>query len=446
MMKARELSQYSVVTLALVVAFCLLALLLGITGAARAEEEGEAGENEADKGFETDEVVVKLKLTSGATIENINADYGSTTLEKLLGSAGIYLLRLPSGSDEVEASEGMNDDPRLLYAEPNFVAEAPEGGGRHWARAESYSSELTSDQYAVEALNLSRAHDISSGASATVAVLDTGAQLDHPDLEDNFAEVKRYDFVDDDADPSDPPVGLDANGNGYTDEKVGHGTHVAGIVDLVAPEAKIMPLRVLDQEGYGNVFLAAEAVLYAKRNGADVINMSFSTPGRSALLQDVISHAINSDIIVAAAAGNDDDTVAQYPAAGEGVMAVTSVDRNKKKSDFASYGAWVDIAAPGEQIYSAFPVSRMASGSGTSMATPFVAGQAALIHDVDRSLDPARIETVIRDTARSLDAQNPSYKRMLGAGHSDIGASLERLGAEGSGTADGSEDGDNEGD
>lgn len=441
MMKARELSQYSAVTLALVVAFCLLALL-GIIGAAQASE--------ADKGFETGEIVVKLEPTSGATIEDINADYGSTTLEKLLGSAGIYLLRLPSGSDEVEASKGMNNDPRLLYAEPNFVAEAPEAGARHKARGEDLYPALTSDQYAVEALNLSRAHGISRGASAKVAVLDTGAQLDHPDLEDNFAGVKGYDFVDDDADPSDHPVGLDANGNGYTDEMVGHGTHVAGIVDLVAPEAKIMPLRVLDQEGYGNVFLAAEAVLYAKRNGADVINMSFSTPGRSALLQDVIGDATEkgegsttaTGAVVVAAAGNDDDTAAQYPAAGEGVMAVTSVDSGEEKSDFASYGTWVDIAAPGEEIYSAFPVSETASGSGTSMATPFVAGQAALIHDVDGSLDPARIETVIRDTARSLDTQNPSYKGMLGAGHSDIGASLEQLGGGDGGTANGDNEGD----
>ncbi len=151
-------------------------------------------------------------------------------------------------------------------------------------------------------------------------------------------------------------------------------------------------------------------------------------------------------------AGNDDNTVAQYPAAGEGVVAVTSVDRHEKKSDFASYGAWVDISAPGTEIYSAFPVSELASGSGTSMATPFVSGQAALIHDVDGSLDPARIETLIRDTARSLDVNNPNYVGMLGAGESDIGASLGQLrpgsecgGAAGSG--DGADDlGDDEND
>jgi subtilisin family serine protease len=422
-MGIRTLPQHLAVTGALALALLLLALLSS-AGPAHAHQEGED--------FETGEVVVKLNPIVGATIEAINADYGTTTLEPLLGSAGIYLLKLPDGSDTEAVSDQMENDLRLVYAEPNFIAEVPEGGGRH--RARGVSDESPSRQYVGSALNLSCAAEISLGKDTTVAVLDTGAQLHHPALKANFEGVARYDFVSDDTNPSDRPVGLDADGDGKADELRGHGTHVAGIVDRVAPEAKIMPLRVLDTEGFGNVFVIAEAISYAKRNGADAINLSFSTPGQSELLQDLIEGATENGVVVVAAAGNDDTAAPHYPAAGEGgeadrdgLLAVTSVDKHEKKSDFASYGPWVDVAAPGNGIRSAFPVNEYASWSGTSMATPFVAGQAALIREVKPSLDADDVEDLIRDTARSLDAKNPTYAGMLGAGHADIGASLERL-------------------
>jgi subtilisin family serine protease len=386
-----------------------------------------------DDDYEANQVVVKLNPSANTTIDHINASYGTRTLEKLLGSTGVYLLQLPTGSDTEVVAQQMETDSRLLYAEPNFVAEAPEGDARHRARGKS-STKRSSAQYAHGALDLSCARNISQGQGTTVAILDTGAQLGHPALKANFEGVKRYDFVDDDTDPSDRKVGLDADGNGRKDELVGHGTHVAGIVDLVAPEAKIMPLRVLDSDGYGNAFVIAEAIYFAQRNGADVINLSLSTPSRSDLLQNAIKNVAENGTVVVAAAGNDNTAEPQYPAAGsgetafvDGLLAVTSVDRYGKKSSFASYGSWVDVAAPGTDIRSAFPVSKYANWSGTSMAAPFITGQAALIHSVDGSLGPASIEKQIRDTARSLDTNNRTYAGMLGAGHANVGASLGQL-------------------
>jgi subtilisin family serine protease len=107
-------------------------------------------------------------------------------------------------------------------------------------------------------------------------------------------------------------------------------------------------------------------------------------------------------------------------------VAVTSVNRYDQKSDFANYGKWVDIAAPGESIRSAFPVSKYAYWSGTSMATPFVSGQAALIHAVYGTLKPAGVEKSIRCSARSLLATDPIYAAMLGAGRADVGTSLSQ--------------------
>lgn len=401
-------------TVTLLISVTVLLLTFGITGPAHAQ----------DATFESGEVVVKL--AGGTTIEEINVEYGSTTKQQLLGSAGIYLLQLPNNSNPNAVAARMEADERLVYAEPNFVAQSPEGNGRHLAFG-GRVAEPSYDQYASRALELSCARRIGRGEGTTVAVLDTGAQLDHPDLAASFADAARYDFVDDDADPSDRPSGLDVDGDGETDELSGHGTHVAGIVEFVAPEAKIMPLRVLDTEGYGNVFVIAEAITYAQRHGADVINLSLGTQGRSDLLQETIRKATENGSVVVAASGNANTATPHFPAAGEGVLSITAVDRFGIKADFANYGPWVDVAAPGEAIRSALPTSSYGYWSGTSMAAPFVAGQAALARGVNPLLSSAGVEDLIRDTARPLDARNPDYAGMLGAGRANIGASLRQL-------------------
>ncbi len=418
-MDIRALPQHLAVTTALVLALCLL-MLLGVAGHAQAD----CGPGD----FVPDQVIVKLKR--GTTVTQINTTYGSTTLEAFPGSTDTYLLRLPAGSGVLETVKQMASDRRLLYAEPNFFSQSPEGGARHHAWGVS-SVAPTSGDYAALALGLEGAHKISQGANTTVAVVDTGAQLDHPALEANFEGVKRYDFVDNDKNPSERAANKDADCDGEKDEMLGHGTHVAGIVDITAPAAKIMPLRVLDTEGYGNDFTIAKAVYFATSNGADVINLSLGSPSRSRLLQEVIKGATAKGVLVAAAAGNSNSTVPQYPAAGDGLVAsadglvaVTSVSQYEKKSDFANYGIWVDIAAPGEGIRSAFPVSVYANWSGTSMATPFVSGQAALIHAVYGSLKPADVEKKIRCSAQSLIATDPVYAAFLGAGRADVYDSL----------------------
>jgi subtilisin family serine protease len=417
--------QSLIVTSALALTLCLLALL-GAAGPAQALVEG--GD------FETGQLVVKLNPTSGATIGEINTDYGLTTLDELPSSTGIYLLKAPAGSDTQKTVERLKNDTRLLFAEPNFVAEAPEDDFDGYSRHSGFGvSDIggSSEQYATNMLNLPCAAALSLGQNTTVAVIDTGAELDHPQLAPNFEGVRHYDFVDNDRNPTERPIGLDADADGLKDELLGHGTHVAGIVDLVAPSAKIMALRVLNSEGRGDAFTIAKAVSYAQSMGVNVINLSLGSTSRSAALQETIERAIESGVVVAAAAGNSNTTVPHYPAANNGIaasadglVAVTSVDMYDKKSDFANYGLWVDIAAPGEGIRSTFPVSVYANWSGTSMATPFISGEAALIHALYGSLDPAAVEEKIRNSAQPLTVNNPSYVGMLGAGRADLCASL----------------------
>ncbi|WP_219416275.1 S8 family serine peptidase [Pseudonocardia nigra] len=366
------------------------------------------------------EVVVKLDPAAGATIEEINSTYGTSTLDTLLGSAGIHLLAVPEGSAVDDIAEAMDEDPRLVYAEPNFTQSAPEGASRFasaWndsdpsaVRAERYGS-----QYAVTQLGLPAAHAVTRGAGVVVAVLDTGVQLDHPLLAGRTLGGG-YDVVDDDPDPSEAANGVDDDADGKVDEGTGHGTHVAGAALLVAPDARILPMRVLDSEGNGSVFTTAEAVNLAVASGADVINMSFGSTARSELLEEVEGDADESGAVLVAAAGNLASTERQYPAAAEDTVAVTATDVNGVRAPFANSGPWIDVAAPGDDIVSALPVGAYAEWDGTSMAAPLVAGEAALVLAV-RPRSPEEVTALVRRTAVRIDSGS-------GAGRIDVAAAV----------------------
>lgn len=374
--------------------------------------------------YKSGEVIVQLNPLLGATIDDINATYGTTTLKSLDLVANVYLLAIPSGDDAQIMAEDMGLDTRLTFSEPNFIAHAPEANPRGTSRWGGLDPAPYASQYAEGLINLNLASGISRGAGSVVAVLDTGIQLDHPALASSLTIIQ-YDFIDGDSVPEDIFSFVDSNGNGLIDEATGHGTHVAGIVHLVAPEAQIMPLRVLDSNGNGDVFMLAEAMVFAIKNGANVINLSLGTPDKSDLLKDVIREATHNNVVVIAAAGNLNSKEPQYPAADNCALSVTSVGPLGIKSDFANFDAKVDFAAPGESIYSAFPKDGYAYWSGTSMSTPFVTGQAALIHSLSPALNPQDIANIIGETSHSLDLPNPRYAGKLGMGLIDIDGSLE---------------------
>lgn len=407
---------------------CFVAGLTLFTGAPISQAES-THDDEDDP--ETTEIVVKL---SPATVANtvadiaaINTDYDTTTIEVLVGSAGIYRLRVPVGGNAADIADRMVEDARLLYAEPNYSSEAPEGNPRHigaWGGPEEMGNEA---QYAINLLGLTDAHRFRRGQGIVVAVLDTGVQLNHPDLVGSWTEA-RYDFVDDDAVPNDVADGQDNDGDGHIDEAFGHGTHISGILHLTAPDARIMPLRVLEADGHGNIFVIAEAIQFAVANGADIISLSLGSTQESDLMEDILKDVVErTDVIVIAAAGNMNSNAEQFPASEEEVLAVTSIDAGSKKSDFANYGEWIDVAAPGEAILSAFPVSDWATWSGTSMAVPFVSGQAALIRSAVPTMKAAEVTAYIRASAQSLDSLNPQFEGELGAGRVNIGGSIRAL-------------------
>ena len=381
----------------------------------------------ATPAYEPGQIVVKLAPSSGQDPLGINQTYGTTTLASFPNRSDIFLLQAPLGTDAEQLVQVMLNDARLLYAELNYINESTEDGSTDriygWG---GWDSSTMRSQSAAEATRLEAAHELSQGGGTLVAILDTGVQSDHPALS-NSLDVLGYDFVDNDLQPIDEANGLDDDGDGRVDELYGHGTHVAGIVNLVAPGARLLTLRVLNSDGRGDNFRTASAIVYAAQRGADVINLSLGTPNRSALLRDAVDEAARLGAVVVAAAGNLNTNERQYPAAEACAIAVTSVNAHDKKSSFANYGDWIGVAAPGESIYSAFPVDGYAWWSGTSMATPFVAGQAALLRGADPQLTLGEVGLLIGGTADSLDRANPAYRGWLGEGRIDLLASLESL-------------------
>jgi subtilisin family serine protease len=168
------------------------------------------------------------------------------------------------------------------------------------------------------------------------------------------------------------------DGNGYA--AFGHGTMVAGVIHLAAPTAKILPLKAFHPDGTGNLSDILRAIYFAVQSDADVINMSFDLSTSSTELNNAINYAASNNTILVASSGNDGQQEIVYPAAMRGVMGVASTNNQDQRSSFSNYGnqiVWV--AAPGEGVVTTYPFGTYAAGWGTSFSSPFVAGTASLI-------------------------------------------------------------------
>jgi len=416
---------------------CLALALGGVSSAAETEEaeeppaatqpaesgEEDDGGGDATEGFDpvagVDEVVVAVQ--PGTDVNALAADYGLSVIEGLTGSPDTYLLQAPAGTYVVDLAARLAADQRTRFAEPNFTTGAPEANPNYgWGRDDGpqpagSDPAVWTGQQALAQVGAAQAQATSTGAGVTVAVLDTGVAAGHPALAGALAGPG-FDLIDGDRNPDDVANGVDDDGDGRVDEAAGHGTHVAGIVLAVAPDAQVLPVRVLDSDGRGSIFALVEGIRAALDSDADVLNMSLGTTEDSALLADVLEE-VSEDTVVVASAGNSGTRELQYPAATGGVVSVASVDAQDALSVFSNRG-WVDVAAPGEGIISTFPGGGFASWAGTSMAAPFVAGQAALLLPLLEDDAADRVPDVITSTAVPGDP-------LLGAGRIDVAASVQ---------------------
>jgi subtilisin family serine protease len=190
----------------------------------------------------------------------------------------------------------------------------------------------------------------------------------------------------------------------------GHGTMVAGVVHLVAPTAKIMPLKAFRADGSSNLSDIVRAIYYAANNGANVISMSFDTPQSSPALQAAIQYALNKNITVVASSGNDGAKTLVYPASYNSVLGIGSTSSTDLRSTFSNYGSGVTLfAAPGEGVITTFPGGAYAAAWGTSFSTPMVAGSASLVLQARPSSKPG---DVINGLSKTKQVQDMGYGRI----------------------------------
>ena len=264
------------------------------------------------------------------------------------------------------------------------------------------------------------------GEGVTVAVIDTGIDLQHPAFQGALADPSTWhDFLAGDDVPQEEGV---AGEGAY-----GHGTNVAGIILQVAPKAKIMPLRVLGADGSGDVASVAQAIRWAVQKGAQVINLSLGSTENSPAVQAAVDWATAQDVLVVASAGNENKDHITYPAANaaQGVAApnllsVGSVDPQDLKSSFSNYSAALEVVGPGEHVYAPAPDGRMASWSGTSMAAPMTAGGLALALGETLKVPVRSLTGAMAQTADDIygGEANAAYTGLLGKGRLDLAAFL----------------------
>jgi len=275
--------------------------------------------------------------------------------------------------------------------------------------------------YSRTKMNLKEAWEVTEGSpEVVVAIIDSGVDLNHPDLKDNLwtnpGEVNGKANADNDGNGYKNDVhGYDFYyGKGDPTDETGHGTHVAGIIAAlkngfgsigVAPNVKIMPLRFIGPSGSGSTSDAIDAIDYAIKMGAKVISASWGNSGYSSYLADAVKRAQDAGIIFVAAAGNQGRNTVNspyYPGSYDGVISVASSNQNDKLSSYSNYGSNVTIAAPGDQIFSTYLNDGYTTLSGTSMAAPQISGAVALALSKNQSLTPEALKAALCSSADSV--------------------------------------------
>jgi len=319
-------------------------------------------------------------------------------------------LRLRTGMDELEAARRLAASPLVKVAEPNIIFRAALTNPND----PQYSGQWNlHGEFGVRA---DEAWDIQRGsAGLTLAVIDTGVDYNHEDLLGR--RVDGYDYYNGDPDP------MDDNG---------HGTMVAGMacantdnwlgVAGLDWNARIMPLKALGANGEGSLNSVVNCVYHAANNGADAINMSFTSSAYSQELQEAVEFAHSKGCFMAAAAGNEGDSRIDYPAGLTYVVGVASTDTAGNHSGFSNHNSSVDLAAPGNGIWGPTLNNQYAKGEGTSEATPHVAGAALLVQAEYPGSTPDEVWRRLKDSARDLGS--PGYDEYYGWGLVDVNAAM----------------------
>ncbi|MGF9648752.1 S8 family serine peptidase [Pseudarthrobacter oxydans] len=388
------------------------AAMMSFAGIALASPGNAAPDSSADAGQ------IMVKFRDDAAAPGLLRQKGLNS-SATIGSTGAVLVKAPRGK-KAQLIQELSSNPDVEYAEPDEVVTATTADPyfeRQYALhnvGQSFTDTANTltvpggtrdaDVDAVAAWNITR------GSGTKVAIIDSGVAIDHQDI--SHKVVARANFS---STIIDEPADYD---------RYGHGTHVAGIIAAehnsagvagVCPDCTILDVKVLDDNGAGSSSAVAEGIDWAVANGAKVINMSLGQSVPSLTLEAAVKNAWDKGVVLVAAAGNAGTQAQIYPAAYPEVMAVAATDNNDLKAPFSTYGEWVDVAAPGVDVYSTFPNHQFLLGiqsgsqtgydlaSGTSMASPIVAGVAALVWSSHPGTTNESVREDIESTAEPIE-------------------------------------------
>jgi thermitase len=324
--------------------------------------------------------------------------------KKLRGDHGAHVVNLPLAANEHTVADLLGRDAAVEYAEVDRLVEP--------------DAITTNDTYFKNAWHLPKigatdAWSLSKGAGVTIAILDSGVDGSHPDLAPLL--VPGWNLYDN---------------NSNTADVFGHGTKVAGAaaalsnnalgIAAVSWQSKIMPLRVSLPDGTAYLSTIANAITYAADHGARIANVSFQSSAGSPTIQNAAQYMKSKGGMVVVSAGNTSGV--QNFAASDSLIAVSATTSNDARASWSSYGAYVDVAAPGAGIYSTTKGGGYAAVSGTSFAAPVTAGVIALMMSRNPSMTPAQIEAALKSTA--VDLGTPGRDDQFGAGRINAAAAV----------------------
>ncbi len=353
---------------------------------------------------ETTELIVRFKQNAPSKIVNSLLASASNKSVKLKAAA----LKVPKNLKD-QVVKVLSDNPLVEYAEPNHQAKAfftpndSSFSSRQWG-LENTGKKIDGVVGKVDAdIDASRAWDFTRGTGSqgpiTIAILDTGIDQEHKDLSSKVVLQKNF---------TNSPT---------PDDLYGHGTHVAGIAAAITnnstgvaggcPDCVLINAKVLNDKGSGDYLTVSNGIIWAADNGAKVINLSLGGSSPSSTLESAVNYAWSKGSVVVAAAGNCGCGTKSYPAAYKNTIAVAATNNKDKKAYFSSYGyKWVDVAAPGEDIYSTLPNDltggRYGYLSGTSMSTPLTSATAALIWSSPYGTSALSVRSRLQSTSQKL--------------------------------------------
>jgi subtilisin family serine protease len=403
----------------LLILFLTLSLFAGFF-----PQAGEGGETSdpTPLSFEPKQVLISFRpWVSDSEKALASRRLGAESLLPEVGETGFRAVRVGPRIDPATAVLRLSQDPRVEQAELNYKRHA----------VATPDDPLYATQWTLPKIEAEPGWE-TVGNEVIVAIVDTGVDLDHPDLAAKI--VPGFNFVDNNDRP------MDDNG---------HGTHVAGIaaaignnglgVAGVSWSSKIMPIKVLDANGTGNDYQAAQGIIWAVDHGAKVINLSFGGLQHSSLLQEAVNYAHERGAVIVAAAGNEalNGNPPFYPAALDNVIAVGALDASDSRASFSGFGYYLDVSAPGVSVMSTALDNDYRAMTGTSMASPHVAGQASLLLALRPDQTNTQVEEIIKQTA--WDLGESGRDDVFGHGRISISRSLASVqpASPGTGTIEG---------